>query len=120
MLNSLGLGDKSVLALAALMAVSLAGCGAPGSNSLASDIASFNASVANDLPAACALIVSPDVSFQTVAATGKLSPSAVAKQKAAMAGVETICANPGAVNAATALPTLAAAYAAVLQANNPN
>ena len=37
-----------------------------------------------------------------------------------MAGVDTLCANPGAVNAATGLQTLANAYAAIVEAGKAN
>ena len=104
----------------ALAALSVAGCNSTGSNSLASDIAAFNAQVANNLPTACALIAGVDASFQTIAATGKISNAAVADERAAIAGVNSICANPGAVNAATALQTLANGYAAVVEASKAN
>lgn len=99
-------------------AVPLAGC-APTGN-LTNDIATFNTAVANDLPTACALLSTANASFQTIAATGKLSATAVTDETAAMAGVNSICANPSAVSAATALATLANAYAAVVEAGKTN
>lgn len=105
------------LAFGGALALALAGCASTGgSGGLSADVAAFNAEVANDLPTACALVATADDSFQTVAATGKLSAAALADEKAAMAGVASLCANPSAVNAATALQTLANAYAAVVQA----
>ena len=100
----------------ALASISLAGCSSTGSNSLGADIANFNAQVASNLPAACALIAGADASFQTIAATGKVSNIAVADERVAMAGVNSICANPSAVNAASALQALANAYVAVVEA----
>lgn len=104
----------------ALATLALASCSSTGSNGLAGDIAAFNAQVANNLPTACALIASVDASFQTIVATGKISGAAVADERAAIAGVNSVCANPGAVNAATALQTLANAYAAVVEAGKAN
>lgn len=104
----------------ALATLSLAGCGSTGSNGLAGDIAAFNAQVANNLPTACALVAGVDASFQTIAATGNISGAAAADERAAMAGVNSICASQGAVNAATALQTLANAYAAVVEASKTN
>jgi hypothetical protein len=100
----------------ALASISLAGCASTGSNSLGADIANFNAQVANNLPAACALIAGADGSFQTIVATGKISNVAIADESVAMAGVNSICANPGAANAASALQALANAYVAVVEA----
>ena len=101
-----------ILAAVAATISSLPSC----NQQAASDIAAFNAAVNNDLPTACALIASADAAFQAVAATGTVDPKVVSAESAAMAGVKTICANPSAVNAATALITLADAYAAVVEA----
>jgi|SRR5271154_18555 len=104
----------------ALAAIWLAGCSAATQTAINSDIQTFNSQVANNLPTACALLSAADASFQTVAAAGKLSKSAVADESAAMAGVNSICANPRAVNAATALQTLASAYAAIVESSKSN
>jgi hypothetical protein len=111
------LASAGALALAAIW---LAGCTAATQTAIDNDIQTFNGQVANHLPIACALLSTADASFQTIAATGKLSKSAVADESAAMAGVNSICANPQAVNAATALQTLASAYAAIVESSKPN
>jgi len=104
---------KSLIFAAAITtAASLPSC----QQQAASDIAAFNTAVNNDLPTACALIASADAAFQAVAAAGTLKAAVVNEEAAAMAGVKTICANPSAVNASTALITLADAYAAVIEA----
>jgi len=90
----------------------LAGC----QTTLNNDVAQFNAAVANDLPTACAVVSSTWAAYQTVAATGTVSPADQKTVAAAYAGALSICANPGQVNAATALQTLANAYAAIVQA----
>ena len=51
---------------------------------------------------------------------GNISSAAVSAERAAMAGVNSICANPSAVNAATALQTLASAYVAIVEAGKTN
>jgi hypothetical protein len=112
MLKTLALAGVLALALAPL-----AGCGATSSNSLATDIANFNAQVADNLPAACGLLTGADASFQTIVATGKIASAAISAERAAMAAINSICANPGAVNPMTALQTLASAYAAVVEAS---
>jgi hypothetical protein len=104
----------------ALAAIWLAGCTAATQTAIDYDIQSFNSQVANNLPIACALLSTADASFQTVVATGKLSKSAVTEESAAMAGVNSICANPQAVNATTALQTLASAYAAIVESSKAN
>jgi hypothetical protein len=104
----------------ALAATLLAGCSATTSTTLANDIATFNVEVANNLPAACALLATADASFQTIVATGKVSGAAVSAERVAMAGVNTLCANPSSVNAATGLQTLANAYAAIVEAGKTN
>ena len=72
--------------------------------------------MANDLPTACALVSSAWASYQTVVATGTVSAADEATASQAYAAASSICANPGSVNASTALQTLANAYAAVVQA----
>ncbi len=104
---------KTTLALLCAAALGLAGC---NSATLNSDIDAFNTAINNDLPTACALIATANASFQAVVASGTISSQVVKEEAAAMAGVKTICANPGAVNASTALITLADAYAAVVDA----
>jgi len=99
----------------ALSAIALSGC----QTTLQKDIDAFNTIVQQDLPTGCALLASADASFQTVAATGTLTASEIATEKQAYAGVKAICANPSGVNAATALSTLANAYAAIIQAKTP-
>ncbi len=116
----------ALLGALALACVSLGGCVVTGNPSadatnfnanLAADVAAFNQQVGQDLPAACALSVSADVTFQTVAATGKISSGNVSAEKAAMAGVTSLCANPSSLtNPLLALPTLANAYAAIVEA----
>ncbi|MBV8473356.1 MAG: hypothetical protein JO234_08050 [Hyphomicrobiales bacterium] len=111
MLKSLALAGALALALA-----SLAGCSSTNQNALSADIATFNAQVANSLPAACALLAAADASFHMIAAAGKIPGADVSAESAAMAGVNAICANPTGLNAATALQTLASAYVAVVAA----
>jgi hypothetical protein len=104
----------------ALAAAWLAGCSAATQTAIDNDVQTFNSQVASNLPTACALLSAADASFQTVAATGKLSKSAVADETAAMAGVNSICADPQAVNVVTALHTLASAYAAIVESSKLN
>ena len=51
---------KSLAAALALASVSLAGCSSANQSTLSADIATFNAQVANNLPAACALLATAD------------------------------------------------------------
>jgi hypothetical protein len=96
-------------------AAPIAGC----QTTLNSDIAQFNAAVANDVPTACALVSSTWAAYQTVAATGTVSASDQKTAAAAYARASSICANAGKVDAATALQTLASAYTAIVQARGP-
>ena len=108
-------------AISCALALSLSGCnstsGTTGTASLTASIAAFNTQVQADLPTACALLSTADTTFQTVGSAGQISAAAVKSEKAAMAGVASICANPSAVSAATALPLIANAYVAVVAAS---
>ena len=81
------------------------------------DIATAQQIMASDLPSACALVASADATFATVVATGTIPAKDVKIEAQAYAGVSAICANPASVaNPATALQSIANAYAAVVKA----
>jgi hypothetical protein len=109
-----------VFALAAIAfaaSVAMAGCQSTKST-IISDITQFNAAVATDLPTACALEATTYASFLTAVATGTVPAKYVSVGKQANAAAQAICMNPSAVNASTALQTLANSYAAIVQARN--
>lgn len=68
------------------------------------------------LPRVCSALEIAHVAFSAVAATGKLKSATVAKEGAAYAGVETICADPSHTTAVNAVVLVAQAYAVVSSA----
>lgn len=79
----------------------------------------FEDKLRESLPKVCAAINIAHATFQTVVAAGQIPASIVAKENAAMAGVDQVCADPAAVtDVASAANALARAYVAVVQALN--
>jgi hypothetical protein len=104
---------KLILALTTLAIIPLAGC-------QVTSVASIDEQIAADLPTICALSSTADVSFQVIIAAVNRGTKPVVNQKIinleadAMAAVNSICTDPSKVSAATALQTVAKAYAAVV------
>ena len=102
-----------LLAIAAIPALPAAQCSLA---STAGDIQQAQSVIAQGLPVVCAALTTADAAFQTVAATGKVPRHDIDVEKAAMAGITAVCANPAAAaNPASALTAAATAYAAVVQ-----
>jgi hypothetical protein len=102
----------------AALGVAVAAAALPaGCNQIQQQIVSAQQIMASDLPTACALVAQADAAFQTIAATGTIPAKDQKIEAQAYAGVSAICANPASVaNPATALQSIANAYAAVVKA----
>ena len=72
--------------------------------------------IEQNLPKVCSALEIAHVAFSAVAATGKIKSTTVAKEAAAYAGVETICADPSHTTAVNALVLVAQAYTVVSSA----
>lgn len=92
------------IAILAGAALALSSCTTTGS---------IDTTIQNSLPKACALLVNAHAAFNIIAATGKLSASAIRKENAAYQGVAVFCDDPSKVTTANALVLVAGAYAVV-------
>ena len=72
--------------------------------------------VGKSLKEACAAIDTAHAAFVVIASTGDLKPSLVAKENAAYAGMQQICATPDDATAASVLVRAANAYAVIAAA----
>ena len=100
-----------LLASAVALGLGLAGC-----QQMSQTVSQVNATIAADLPTACALVSSGWASYQTVFATGAVNAKTQSVASQAYADARAICANPSSVNANAALQTVANAYAAIVAA----
>ncbi|HZZ63818.1 MAG TPA: hypothetical protein VFE63_22085 [Roseiarcus sp.] len=102
-----------LLAGAVALGLGLAGC-----EQMSQTVSQVNVAIAQDLPTACALVSSAWAAYQTVAVTGTVNAKTQSAASQAFAGAQAICVNPSDVNAPTALPTVANAYAAIVAARS--
>lgn len=105
------LSRATALAAAFVLSLVLAGC----------NLTTLDAKIAADasasLPAICALGASADAAFSAIAATGKLSATAIGDEAAAYAGLKSLCANPP-QNLAGAIVEAGSIYAVVANSLN--
>lgn len=92
------------LAILAAASLGLAGC---------TTTQNIDQAISQNLPKICSGAASIHSAFVIIAATGEIPAKTVAKERAAWAALEVVCADPGSVNSATALVTAAEAYAAM-------
>jgi hypothetical protein len=93
-------------AILAAVAVALSAC-------TSIDTGSIDTAIKTNLPKTCALLQTGHAAFVAASASGTIKASTIAKEQAAYAGVETICADPSKVTAANALVLVATAYATI-------
>lgn len=92
------------IAILAVAAVALSAC---------TTTSSIDTAIKNSLPKTCELLQTAHAAFVAASVSGDIKESTVRREAAAYAGVETICANPDQVTAASALVLAAQAYATV-------
>ena len=99
----------SMAAVLILSVASLSACSTLGNSQV-------DTAIQQNLPKVCSALEIAHVTFSAVAATGKIGSKTVAKEAAAYAGVETICADPSHTTAVDAVVKVAQAYAIVTSA----
>jgi len=94
------------LLFAAAAGLVLSGCTTTGTSTI-------DTAVQQNLPKVCSALEVSHVAFVAVASTGKIKDKTIAKEAAAYAGVETICADPSHTTAVGAAIMVAQAYSVV-------